>query len=66
MMSGAVTAGLAAAHSAPAATVNWTGPSGSNWGTGSNWENAAWFSLDTHEALPAFDFLGRKYKRRKR
>jgi arabinogalactan endo-1,4-beta-galactosidase len=36
------------------------------WGTGSNWENAAWFSLDRHEALPAFDFLGRKYKPRRR
>ena len=31
------------------------------WGTGSNWENAAWFDLNSHEALPAFDFLGRKY-----
>ena len=31
------------------------------WGTGSNWENAAWFSLRRHEALPAFDFLGRSY-----
>jgi arabinogalactan endo-1,4-beta-galactosidase len=36
------------------------------WGTGSNWENAAWFSLDRHEALPAFDFLGRKYRARRR
>ncbi|HEY0414447.1 MAG TPA: glycosyl hydrolase 53 family protein [Allosphingosinicella sp.] len=27
------------------------------WGTGSNWENAAWFDLRTHEALPAFDFM---------
>jgi arabinogalactan endo-1,4-beta-galactosidase len=36
------------------------------WGTGSNWENAAWFSLDRHEALPAFDFLGRKYRPRRR
>ena len=33
------------------------------WSTGSNWENAAWFSLDTHEALPAFDFLGHQYRR---
>jgi arabinogalactan endo-1,4-beta-galactosidase len=33
------------------------------WGTGSNWENAAWFSLRRHEALPAFDFLGRTYSR---
>jgi arabinogalactan endo-1,4-beta-galactosidase len=36
------------------------------WGTGSNWENAAWFSLRDHEALPAFDFLGRKYRARRR
>ncbi|MFL6843658.1 MAG: arabinogalactan endo-beta-1,4-galactanase [Allosphingosinicella sp.] len=36
------------------------------WGTGSNWENAAWFSLDRHEALPAFDFLGKRYRPRKR
>lgn len=34
------------------------------WGTGSNWENAAWFGLKRHEALPAFDFLGRRYVRR--
>ena len=32
------------------------------WGTGSNWENAAWFSLRDHEAMPAFDFLGREYR----
>lgn len=31
------------------------------WGTGSNWENAAWFSLRGHDALPAMDFLGRTY-----
>lgn len=31
------------------------------WGTGSNWENAAWFDLGKHEALPAFDFLSRAY-----
>lgn len=36
------------------------------WGTGSNWENAAWFSLHRHEALPAFDFMKRKYRPRKR
>lgn len=36
------------------------------WGTGSNWENAAWFSLDRHEALPAFDFMARKYRARRR
>lgn len=33
------------------------------WGKGSNWENAAWFDLDRHEALPVFDFLGHKYRR---
>lgn len=33
------------------------------WSQGSNWENAAWF--DYHgEALPAFDFLSRRYARR--
>jgi arabinogalactan endo-1,4-beta-galactosidase len=32
------------------------------WGTGSNWENAAWFDLKSHEALPAFDFLGKQYQ----
>lgn len=32
------------------------------WGTGSNWENAAWFDLESHEALPALKFLGRKYQ----
>lgn len=31
------------------------------WGTGSSWENAAWFSLRDHRALPAMDFLGRRY-----
>lgn len=35
------------------------------WGTGSNWENAAWFSLRRHEALPALDFLGRTYTPRR-
>ncbi|WP_082471023.1 MULTISPECIES: glycoside hydrolase family 53 protein [unclassified Sphingomonas] len=34
------------------------------WGTGSNWENAAWFGLKRHEALPAFEFLGRRYVKR--
>jgi arabinogalactan endo-1,4-beta-galactosidase len=34
------------------------------WGTGSGWENAAWFDLKTHEALPAFTFLGRRYQQR--
>lgn len=33
------------------------------WGTGSNWENAAWFDLKSHEALPAFSFLRRRYDR---
>jgi len=32
------------------------------WGTGSNWENAAWFDLGRHKALPAFDFLSRDYR----
>jgi arabinogalactan endo-1,4-beta-galactosidase len=31
------------------------------WGTGSNWENAAWFDLERHNALPAFDFLSKNY-----
>jgi arabinogalactan endo-1,4-beta-galactosidase len=31
------------------------------WGTGSNWENAAWFDLENHEALPVFKFLGKQY-----
>ncbi|MEO5640784.1 MAG: arabinogalactan endo-1,4-beta-galactosidase [Sphingomicrobium sp.] len=35
------------------------------WGTGSNWENAAWFDLHRHEALPAMDFLGRAYRKSK-
>lgn len=34
------------------------------WGTGSNWENAAWFDLKQHEALPALDFLGKDYRPR--
>lgn len=34
------------------------------WGTGSSWENATWFDLRTHEALPAFDFMRREYRRR--
>ena len=33
------------------------------WGTGSSWENAAWFDLAHHEALPAWKFLGRDYRR---
>lgn len=31
------------------------------WGVGSNWENAAWFDLERHNALPAFDFLSIDY-----
>lgn len=31
------------------------------WGIGSNWENAAWFDLERHNALPAFDFLSIDY-----
>jgi arabinogalactan endo-1,4-beta-galactosidase len=33
------------------------------WGTGSNWENAAWFDLKRNDALPAFDFLSQEYSR---
>ncbi len=33
------------------------------WGVGSNWENAAWFDLKRHEALPALKFLGQDYKK---
>jgi len=38
---------------------------GTRWGKGSNWENAAWFDLGRHEALPAFDFLSMTYRARK-
>jgi arabinogalactan endo-1,4-beta-galactosidase len=31
------------------------------WGTGSTWENAAWFDLSHHAALPAFQFMGEDY-----
>lgn len=31
------------------------------WGGGSLMENATWFDAETHEALPAFDFLGKTY-----
>lgn len=27
------------------------------WGTGSSWENAAWFDIKHHEALPVLDFM---------
>ena len=37
---------------------------GTRWGKGSNWENAAWFGLGRHEAMPAFDYLGRTYVKR--
>lgn len=33
------------------------------WGEGSGWENATWFDLDSHEALPVFDFLSHPYRR---
>lgn len=33
------------------------------WGVGSNWENAAWFDLKRHDALPAIDFLKQRYRR---
>ncbi|SFF85465.1 arabinogalactan endo-1,4-beta-galactosidase [Novosphingobium sp. CF614] len=32
------------------------------WGTGTNWENAAWFSLRRHEVLPVVQFLERDYR----
>lgn len=32
------------------------------WGTGSSWENAAMFDIRHHEALPAFDWLGKTYR----
>lgn len=35
---------------------------GTRWGPGTNWENAAWFDLKRHEALPAFDFMGKSYR----
>jgi arabinogalactan endo-1,4-beta-galactosidase len=31
------------------------------WGTGSSWENAALFDEAHHNALPAFDWLGKAY-----
>ncbi|WP_292635857.1 MULTISPECIES: glycoside hydrolase family 53 protein [Novosphingobium] len=31
------------------------------WGTGSNWENAAWFDLRKHEVVPGMDFLSKTY-----
>ena len=34
------------------------------WATGSDWENAAWFSYKDHRALPVFDFLSRHYRPR--
>ena len=38
-------------------------PCKTRWGVGSNWENAAWFDLKRHEALPAMDFLQHAYRR---
>lgn len=35
------------------------------WGTGSNWENAAWFDYERHNALPAMDFMRTPYRRAK-
>ncbi|HZU62935.1 MAG TPA: glycosyl hydrolase 53 family protein [Novosphingobium sp.] len=35
------------------------------WGTGSSWENAAWFDIAHHEALPALRFLGEDYGAKK-
>ena len=32
------------------------------WGIGSNWENAAWFDLNRHNALPAMDFMSHSYR----
>lgn len=32
------------------------------WGSGSNWENAAWFDLRRHEALPVVQFLAHDYR----
>ena len=44
---------------------NWVSTTcGTRWGTGSNWENAAWFDYRRHEALPAFEFLSKHYTRR--
>lgn len=34
------------------------------WGTGSTWENATWFDIAHHEALPVFDFMARDYRRK--
>lgn len=33
------------------------------WGTGSSWENAAWFDLSVHNALPVMDFLSHPYRK---
>lgn len=33
------------------------------WGTGSNWENAAWFDLRRSEVLPVVEFMRRDYHR---
>jgi arabinogalactan endo-1,4-beta-galactosidase len=36
-------------------------PCKTRWGTGSSWENAAWFTIKEHEALPALRFMGVDY-----
>ena len=33
-------------------------------GKGSGWENATWFDYPKHEALPVFEWLHHKYRRR--
>lgn len=38
---------------------------GTRWGKGSDWENAAWFDYQNHEALPVFEFLRYDYRRSK-
>ena len=44
---------------------NWVSTKcGTRWGKGSNWENAAWFDYRKHEALPAFEFLSRDYRKK--
>lgn len=42
---------------------NWVSTScGTRWGKGSDWENAAWFDYERHEALPVFSFLRHPYR----
>jgi arabinogalactan endo-1,4-beta-galactosidase len=40
-------------------------PCKTRWGTGSSWENAAWFSLKDHEAVPALRWMSVDYSARK-